>query len=83
MLVPPLSALALAYVPWLLMLGGGLYLGLRLVRAFERRAGAQAEMAQLEARMLRLEENLANVGERLDRLADGQEFTTRLLAERK
>ena len=83
MLGLPLGALALAYTPWLLMIVGGFYLGLRLVRAFERRAGARAEIAQLEERQLRLEESLAAVSERLERVADGQEFTTRLLADRK
>jgi hypothetical protein len=79
----PLGALALAYTPWLLMIVGGFYLGLRLVRAVERRAGARAAIAQLEERQLRLEESLAAVSERLERVADGQEFTTRLLADRQ
>lgn len=79
----PLGVLAVAYAPWILMLVGGFYLGLRLVRAFERRAGARSEIAQLEERTLRLEENLSAMSERLDRVVDGQEFTSRLLAERK
>ncbi len=83
MLGLPLGALALAYTPWILTLLGGFYLGLRLVRAFERRAGARAEMAQLEERQLRLEESLTAMSERLERIADGQEFTTRLLADRR
>lgn len=79
----PLGALALAYTPWVLTLIGGFYLGLRLVRALERRAGAHTAIAQLEERTLRLEESLAAMGERLDRLADGQDFTARLLSDRK
>jgi hypothetical protein len=75
--------LLIAYAPWVLGTGGALYLGLRAVRAFERRAASRREMEELEERMLRLEESLGTMGERMDRLRDGQEFTTRLLAERK
>lgn len=79
----PLAALALAYTPWILMLAGGFYLGLRLVRAFERRSAARAEISALEERMLRLEETAASMDDRLEGLTEGQEFTSRLLRDKQ
>lgn len=79
----PQGALALAYTPWILTLLGGVYLGLCLVRSFERRSAARAEIAALEERMLRLEETTAAMNDRLEGLTEGQEFTSRLLSDRK
>jgi hypothetical protein len=79
----PLSYFALAYAPWVLMLSGAFYLGLRLVRAFERRSSARAEIAALEERLLRLEEGASTISDRVERLAEGHEFTARLLTDRK
>lgn len=67
---------------WLGLPGGAFYLLLRLVRAFERRSVARDEMATLEARILQLEEHVSALTEQLDQLAEGQRFTTRVLAER-
>jgi len=66
-----------------LAIAGAFYLGVRLVRAFERRSAARHEIAALEERMLRLEESAAETNERLERLSEGQEFTSRLLSDRK
>lgn len=79
----PWYVVLLAYWPWLAGLGGAFYLGLRAVRALERRATSNRELEALQGRMLQLEEQLAAYGDRLDRVTEGQEFTTRLLAERK
>lgn len=79
----PLGVLALAYLPWLLMIAGGFYLGLRLVRSFERRAATRAAITALEERILRLEEGASTMNDRMERIAEGQEFTANLLSERK
>lgn len=79
----PAGMIMVSLAPWLAVLGGAFYLGLRVVRAIERRTAARAEIAELTERTLRLDENLSAMGERLDRLAEGQDFTARLLAERK
>ncbi len=79
----PIGVLLIAYAPWLLALGGAFYLGLRAVRALERRAGSRKELDEAQERLLRLEESVAGLAEHVTRLADGQEFTTRLLSERQ
>jgi len=79
----PFGLILLGFAPWIIVLGGAFYLGLRLVRAVEHRAAARAEVVALTERMLLLEENLSAMGERLERVTEGQEVTTRLLAERK
>ena len=83
MLGMPWGILLVAYAPWLLGLGGAFYLGLRAVRAFERRATSRRELDAITERTLRLEESLGEMSERRARVAEGQEFTTRLLADRK
>jgi hypothetical protein len=79
----PLSLLAIGWAPTLLGGAAAFYLGLRVVRAFERRAGATAEVAALQERVLRLEETVGTLSTELERVAEGSEFTARLLEERK
>ncbi len=79
----PWGLLLVAYAPWLLGLSGAFYLGLRAVRALERRAGSRREVEEAQERLLRLEETVAGLSDQMTKLADGQEFTTRLLSERK
>jgi len=40
-------------------------------------------MAGLEERTLRLEESVSSLSDQLQQLSDGQEFTAKLLGERK
>lgn len=79
----PWGVLLIAYAPWILGLSGAFYLGLRAVRALERRAGSQKEVEDARERLLRLEETVGSLTDQVTKLADGQEFTTRLLSERK
>jgi hypothetical protein len=72
----------IAWLPWLLLGGGALFLGLRAVRAFEQRGAANAELAALRERVQVLENTVTEQGESLRRVTDGQEFTQRLLLER-
>jgi len=72
----------LSWLPWLLFGGAVLFLGLRAVRAVESRGEANAELLALRERLQLLEETVAEQGESLRRLSDGQEFTQRLLLER-
>jgi hypothetical protein len=68
-----------------LYVGGGgalLYPGLRFVRAAERRGVDRAELAALRGVVARLEGALERTDAEVERLAEGQQFTTRLLAER-
>ena len=67
---------------WTAVIGGGGYLLVRFVRAYERRSVAPADTAMLEERVRLLEEaNLRLEGE-IAQLAEAQQFTTRLLSER-
>ena len=77
-----LLMMLLAWLPWLLLGGAALFLGFRAVRAFERRGAANAELVALRERLQLVEDTVAEQGEAVRRLADGQEFTQRLLGER-
>lgn len=63
-----------------------LYLAWRFVRSHERRSGSgsgsSAEIETLSKRILALEERLDGVADSVDQLADGQRFTTNVLAAR-
>jgi hypothetical protein len=63
--------------------GGILYLGLRAVRALEARGVGSGELADLRSRVARLEEDLGTMSGEVREIAEGQRFTTALLAERK
>jgi len=77
----PLFLIA-AMLFWPAVAGTGLYFVLRYVRAVERRAGSEAELAALRDRMLHLEEALDGTRTDLARLEATQDFTQRLLTER-
>jgi hypothetical protein len=77
-----LLMILLGWLPWMLLGGAGLWLGFRAVRALERRGPASAELTALRERLQMLEDQVTEQGEAVRRLADGQEFTQRLLLER-
>ena len=58
-----------------------IYLGYRFVRAQERRAASAAELAALAGRMGDVEQQMAAMGATLEQVAEGQRFTTAVLAE--
>lgn len=69
-----------------LVLLGGLpaslfYLGLRFVRAQERRSIDTAEIEAIAARVGAMEERLEAMSSSLEQIAEGQRFTTAVLAE--
>lgn len=72
----------IGWLPWLILASGGLWLGLRAVRALERRGPAGAELTTLRDRLQLLEDQISEQGEAVRRLTEGQEFTQRLLLER-
>jgi hypothetical protein len=78
----PTLILTTAVVFWGIVLGGGIYAVRRFLRAYERRAGNEPELAALRARVAALEESLENVQGSLERLDASQEFTTKLLGTR-
>ena len=62
--------------------GGGGYLALRAIRAFERRGTSAPEFLALSARVEVLEQQLDTQAAELRRVAEGQQFTERLIANR-
>ena len=72
----------LSVLPWLAVIGGGGYLALRFIRAFERRGATQEELNALRSKVAELEGQLESMQEHVDRLSEGQDFTTRLLSNR-
>jgi hypothetical protein len=78
--MPPMMLVALLF--WPVVLGSGLYLGWRYVRAVERRSVAEGELTSLRERMLQIEEGLDATRSDVARLETGHEFTQRLLNER-
>jgi len=79
--MPPLFFF-LPIVFWLALLGGGFYLAVRFLRAFERRNSGGAEIADVHSRMERLEDTLESMNKRIETIGQAQEFTTRLLTDR-
>ena len=77
-----LFMLLIGWLPWLVLGGVAAYLGLRLVRAIERRGPASAELAELRERVKLLEDAFAQQSEDVRRVTEGQQFTQALLAER-
>ena len=63
-------------------LGTGAYFARRYVRAVERRGADGAELAELRRRLAELEEAAEGTRRDVERLEAGQDFTSRLLAER-
>lgn len=63
-------------------LGGGGYLAWRAVRALERRNAPAPDVLALQERVDQLEQQLDVQSAELRRLAEGQQFTERLLADR-
>ncbi len=59
------------------------YLGLRAVRAMERRGIRSIDVAQLSSRIEDLESQLELQASEIRRLSEGQSFTERLLQGRK
>lgn len=62
-------------------------LGLPLVRVLARRldrrdAGAPPTLAKIEERLSRLEAGIDSIAVEVERISEGQRFTTRLLADR-
>jgi len=66
-----------------LLIGGTAFVVAQGVRAAQRGSGGGREIEALKERTLLLEQRLAELGENVERIAEGQEFTTRLLLGRK
>lgn len=73
----PLLAISLGF--WATLVGGGFYFVRRYVRAVERRSGGDETSAQLQTRVAALEEFVGTIQRDVERIDQGQEFTTRLL----
>ena len=66
---------------WVGVMGTGIYVGVRYVRATERRSGG-AELDDLRTEIQQLQQTVETLRSELDRVQENQDFTTRLLAER-
>ena len=67
---------------WLGIVGGGFYFVRWYVRAVEGRTHQDRTVAALETRVASLEAQFDDMERNVERLENGQEFTTRLLADR-
>lgn len=67
---------------WIAVIGGGFYLALRFLRAFENRGSAGPELQDMRKRMAQLEESFESMNKRVEQIGESQEFTTRLLTDR-
>lgn len=67
---------------WTVLLGGGGYLILRFIRAYERKAVQGTEMAKLEERVQLLEEANSRLESEMAAIEEAHQFTVRLLTER-
>ena len=77
-----LVAWLLAGVFWTTLLGGGGYILLRFIRAYERKSTAAADLAGLEERVRSLEEANTRLESEIAVIGEAQQFTTQLLTER-
>jgi hypothetical protein len=77
-----LLMILLAWLPKLLIAAGLFILGLRAVRALERRPDASGELQALRDRVRALEDATTEQAYELRRIAAGQEFTEQFLARR-
>lgn len=63
--------------------GSVLFLGLRAVRAFERRTRGGGDLGPMSDRLARLEAAVAALATDVQRIEESQEFTTHLLGDGK
>ncbi len=76
------AAWLIAIIFWTMLLGGGGYLILRFIRAYERKAVQGQEMAKLEERIQLLEEANTRLESEVAAIEEAHQFTMRLLTER-
>lgn len=79
--MPP-SFFILPILFWAVILGGGFYLAIRFLRAFENRNSGGPELEDMHRRMSQLEDAFDAMNKKVERIGESQEFTTRLLTER-
>jgi len=65
------------------LLGGGAYLVLRFVRAYERRVGGGAGGDTLAERVALLERTMERMEREVEQVAEGQRFMNQLLSARQ
>lgn len=75
---PPFLVVLLTIAFYAALIGAPIYLGLRFLRAYERRAGAQGVDQALAARVELLEEEVRRLSAEVERVEDGQRFLTAL-----
>lgn len=67
---------------WILVIGGGGYLLVRFLQAYEGRSIGPGEARSLEERIRLLEEANLRLESEMARITEAQHFTTQLLSER-
>ena len=78
----PFTFFILPVLFWAAILGGGFYLAIRFLRAFENRNSGGPELEEMRRRMAQLEDAFDAMTKRVEGIGESQEFTTRLLTER-
>ena len=73
----------LAFAAWLVPIGVVIWLGVRFMRAYERRTEVASDTRVLKERMLRLEKRLEELTENVRGIAEAQRFGSSPLAERE
>lgn len=69
----------------LFITGGAVAIFTPIARAYARRMDREADQsvpANVQARLERMEQSIDAIAEQVERVAEGQRFTTKLLAER-
>lgn len=79
----PWTTIVIGFAPMLLIAGGAFYLGLRAVRALERRKESGAATTLLQARLEMLEEAQLRAAQEIQHLRAQHEFTAKLLEQRR
>ena len=64
------------------VIGVPAYFAVRFIRAYERRSRQPPEQANADARIEALEAQVEQLADELQRLAEGQQFTAKLLEQR-
>jgi hypothetical protein len=80
--MPPFIFMLLSLAFWVAVIGGGFMLAFRIVRALENRGTDRQDVERLREKVGQLEESLEGMSGQLERLAEAQQFTTRLLTEK-
>jgi hypothetical protein len=67
---------------WVALAGGGFYVAMRFVRAFEHRSLEREELRAVREELGRLQDAMDETNREVERLTEAQRFTMKLLTDR-